>query len=155
MLVLNCLLEMEDQRQASWRCVCLWKTIQGDPWECVLTARAGKHWNFSNFSSLPSWQGEGHHSQPWVTTGGGTAWEMGFIHHSRATPKKKPHHSRPVDYFTETAINFLKSKLQQLPEALPSPEPLGLQGLGAAHCHSVHGEIQKLFKCYNLCCIST
>lgn len=47
---------------------------------------------------------------------------MGFVLHSRAAPKKNPTASGQfVILQRETAINFLKSKLKQLPEALPPP----------------------------------
>lgn len=152
MLVLNCLLEMEDQRQASWRRVCLWKTVQGDPWNVFSQLEQASTGIFPIFHPSPP------HRVRAITHSPG--WQQGVAQHERwdlstipePLPKKTPPAAGASRLFYRNSHKFPQI---QAKAALPSPEPLGLQGLGAAHCHSVHGEIQKLFKCYNLCCIST
>lgn len=148
-------LEMGDQRQASWRCFCLWKSIQGDPWDCVLTGRAGKSWNCSKFSSLPSSQGEGHHSQPWVTTGGGTAWEMGWDLSTIPEPLPKTPPAAGQSIISQNSHKFAQIQAKAAARgsglSMGSPkggaaEAWGLQGLSTAPCHSTHGKIQQLFK---------
>lgn len=83
-----------------------------------------------------------------------TAWDVIYPAFQSHFPNNPTAAGQFIILWKETAINFLKSKLNQLPEALPSPEggapePLELQGLSAARYHSIHAKIQQLFKYYN------
>lgn len=160
---------MEDQRQESWRRVCLWKAIQENPQEGVFTGyKQGNTWIFLIFSSLPASKA-GNSSppphrevraaaQPW-------RWDGIYPPLQSCSQKKKPHSIRPVCYFTERNSHKFpqiqaKAAARGSAPSMGSPKggapgPSELHGRNAARYHGVHGKIQQLFKCYDLCCIST